>query len=81
MTITTSNGTTVSIKDDGHGERVVVLENDTVPAHMRRTEAGRVVDVDGVGFQPHPFAAWALRPEALRAIADLLEAEPEVHRG
>jgi hypothetical protein len=73
--IATSAGTTVRIEQDPHGERVVMLENKSAPPRMRRTVAGRVVE--GMGFQPVPFAAWALRPEALRAIADLLEAAEE----
>lgn len=39
---------------------------------MRMTEAGRILRQ---GFQPAPFAAFGLTPEALRAIADLTERE------
>lgn len=71
MSITTSTGTTVSIQDEGR-DRVVVLESPTAPPAMQRTVAGRLVIG---GFQPAPFAPWAARPEVLRAIADLVEAE------
>lgn len=71
MSITTSTGTTVSIQD-ADGERIVVLESPAAPPALQRTEAGRLVIG---GFQPAPFAPWAARPEVLRAIADLVEAE------
>lgn len=67
---TTSTGTTVRIDTTLEGEQFVILDNPSVAANMRDTEAGRVT----VGhFQPAPFAAWAVSPEVLRAIADLIE--------
>lgn len=52
---------------------VVVLDNPEAPDDMRNTEAGIVVQSGG--FQPATFAAFALRPAVLRAIADLIEKE------
>ncbi|PPF64560.1 hypothetical protein C5E11_03995 [Clavibacter michiganensis] len=72
-TITTSGGTTIGIEDED-GERVIVLKNEQAPADMRRTVAGRVIHG---GFQPVLFAVWGLRPEVLRAIADLIDSEIE----
>lgn len=38
------------------------------------TQLGRMTSSFGpVGFQPSPFAKWALTPEALRALADMIE--------
>lgn len=65
--ITTPNGTTVSLEQVDGETRVFLTASD-----MPRIEAGRLV-YDGKGFQPAPFAAVALRPTALRAIADLME--------
>lgn len=70
-TITTAAGTTIGIEDED-GERVIVLENEQAPVDMRRTVAGRVING---GFQPVLFAVWGLRPEVLRAIADLIDSE------
>lgn len=66
----TSTGTTVSV-EDAHGDRVVILDNPAAPddTHL---ESGRIVDG---GYQPAFMAAWALTPETLRIIADLIEAE------
>lgn len=70
---TTSTGTNIWIATrESTGDRIVVLENPCAPSDMQMTEAGRVIDG---GFQPAPFAAWGLSPEALRAIADVIEAE------
>lgn len=67
--ITTDHGTTVSL-DREHGETVVVLESPGAP----RCTAGRLVALgDEVGFQPAPFAPWAVRPDVLRAIATLAD--------
>lgn len=67
VSITTSTGSTVTLNDVGR----VVLDHPDAPDDMRHQEAGRVIDG---GFQPAPFAEWALRPEMLRALADLIEA-------
>ena len=75
LKITTSTGTNIWVATrESTGDRIVVLENPHAPSGMQMTEAGRVIDG---GFQPAPFAAWGLRPEALRAIADVIEAEVE----
>lgn len=71
--ITTEHGTTVSL-DKEHGETVVVLSSPGAP----RNTAGRLIDIGGeVGFQPAPFAPWAVRTDALRAIADLIDSTKE----
>lgn len=67
--ITTSTGSIVFLADRD-GDTIVLLDHPDAPADMRPTEAGRVIDG---GFQPAPFANWALTPEGLRAIADLIE--------
>lgn len=73
--ITLSNGTTVDVKQVD-GDQVVILDNPQAPDNMRNVEAGRIVDFGGAsGFQPAPFALYALRPEALRVIAGLVEGE------
>lgn len=68
--ITLSNGTTVTLRDSPEG-LLVVLDHPAAPAAMRNHEAGRIIDG---GFQPVPFALFGLRPETMRAIADLIEA-------
>lgn len=70
-TITISTGSIVSLAEDAFGDTMLLLDHPNAPADMRPTEAGRVIDG---GFQPAPFANWALTPEGLRAIADLIEA-------
>lgn len=75
LKITTSTGTNIWVATRvSTGDRIVVLENPYAPSDMRMTEAGRIIDG---GFQPAPSAAWGLRPEVLRAIADVIEAEAE----
>lgn len=69
MTATTTGGTTISLLDSPAG-RLVILENQEAPVDMRRIEAGRI---GPVGFQPAPMAEFGMRPEVLRAIADLIE--------
>lgn len=71
MKIVTSAGTTVSL-EVRDGEKVVILEVPDAPVNLRSLEAGRIV-FEGQGFQPAPFFPGALRPEVLRAIADLIE--------
>ncbi|MFD6356771.1 hypothetical protein [Nocardia tengchongensis] len=68
-TITTITGTTVTLADRDGGT-VVLLDDPASPPDMRATDAGQII---GGGFQPAPFAAWALRPGTLRAIAELIE--------
>lgn len=64
--VTLSTGTTIEIDpDDGR----VWLGNPGAPAGLRRVEWGRVV---GPGFQS-PGLEFGLRPEALRALADLID--------
>lgn len=63
--ITTENGTEVGLRYVGKST-VVVLSRADAPA----TEAGRI---EGGGFQPVPFAEFGMRPDVLRAIADLIE--------
>lgn len=63
--ITTENGTEVGLRYVG-AATVVVLSRDDA----RTTEAGRI---EGGGFQPVPFASFGMRPDVLRAIADLIE--------
>lgn len=72
-TKTTSTGSTITLRDDEHNGQLVILDHPEAPSDMRDLEAGRVIDG---GFQPAPFAAFALSPEALRAIADLIEEAP-----
>ena len=70
---TTSTGTNVWVTTrEVTGDRIVVLDNPAAPEDMRMCEAGRLIDG---GFQPAPFAAWALTVEVLRAVADLIEEE------
>ena len=68
--ITTSSGTTVDVQKID-GEQVIILDHPDAPEDMRNIEAGRIVE--GMGFQPAPFALFALRPEVLRVIAGLVE--------
>ena len=72
QTITTSTGSTVKI-EHVHDDLVIVLDHPEAPKGMRNHMAGRIVE--GIGFQPAPFAAYALRPEVLRVIADLIEGQ------
>jgi hypothetical protein len=74
--ITTSNGSTVEIKQDG-AHALVILDHPDAPTDMRDYAVGIVVNgpgpVSGKGFQPTPFCVGAMSPEVLRAIADLIE--------
>lgn len=65
--ITTENGTTVSIINCK-----VILDHAESPEDLRNIEAGRIV-FEGHGFQPAPFFPGAMSSETLRAIADLME--------
>jgi hypothetical protein len=76
--ITTKNGSTVKIDLHPTGA-LVILDHPDAPEDMRHKEAGRIIDVGGeLGFQPAPLAAFAMRPDVLRAIADLIE-QPDEH--
>lgn len=68
-TITLSTGGTVRLAQRS-GDTVIILDDPAAPEDLRNTEAGRIIMG---GFQPAPFAAIAVRPETLRAIADLVE--------
>lgn len=73
---TTSTGTTVRLTARRRdGDVLVILDNPASPADMRNTEAGRVIEG---AFQPAPFSPFALTPETLRAIADVLDAPSDV---
>ena len=69
--ITTSTGTTVSTKPSEHGT-LIILDHPDAPGDMRNLEAVRIFR--GC-FQAAPFSEGAMRPETLRAIADLIEEE------
>lgn len=69
LTRTTEHGTIISL-EEAEGRTVVILEHPSAPEDMRYVEAGRV---ERGGFQPAVFAAFALRPSALRALADLID--------
>ena len=66
-----STGAVVSLEDNSVNT-VIMLRDANAPEDMREIEAGRIV-CDGRGFQPAMFFPGALRPEVLRAIADLIE--------
>lgn len=66
-----STGAVVSLEENGVNT-VIMIYDAAAPGDMRAIEAGRVVYA-GAGFQPAPFFPGALRPEVLRAIADLIE--------
>lgn len=68
--ITTSTGVTISI-EEYFGSNFVILRS---PDYNVETQAGRVIEGR---FQPSPYAAYALSPEALRGIADLIESVSE----
>lgn len=68
--ITTGHGTTVVIDEF---DRIFLAHADA-PEDMRNLEAGRVLNG---GFQPIMFPQYALRPDALRAIATLTELTKE----
>ena len=74
MSITTSTGTTVAIIQGPQGDSLVMANNPAAPPDLRDREVGRVI---GGGFQPAMFAPWALTPETLRAIADLIERQKQ----
>lgn len=72
---TMSNGTTITLESHPPVEGLIVfLGHPDAPEDMRSVEAGRILKG---GFQPAIFAAFTMRPEVLRAIADLIEVAPD----
>ena len=79
-TITLNNGAAVSLEQEGD-QFTIVLTHPDAPEEMQRLEACRMI---GGHFQPAPFAAFALSPSVLRAIAEFgeeLARQPEIARG
>lgn len=76
MSTTTSTGTTVSLREED-GETCVVLANPNAPEGMRETTAGRVIDGH---YQASIFMPFAMSPEVLRIIADLIETTTKEQR-
>lgn len=68
--ITTGHGTTVTLDEDDR----IFLAHEGAPAYLEGHEAGRVLNG---GFQPVMIPHYALRPDALRAIATLTELTKE----
>jgi len=77
MSITTGGGTTVTLEAccPACVVTVITLDHTEAPDDMRNLEVGRVTDSGG--FQPHPRAEFAMSPEVLRAIADLIDQHKE----
>lgn len=74
MKITLANGTTVRAESTANDKLAIILDSPEAPAEHRNAEIGRIVEFDGRhGFQPAPFSAYALSPEALHAIAQIIE--------
>jgi hypothetical protein len=69
--IALSNGTILSLDTEG-ANVLVLLDHPDAPEDMRNVEAGRII---GGHFQPMPFVNFGMSPEALRAIADLVETQ------
>lgn len=69
MSHTTSSGSTVTVIPSDAGP-LIVLDHPEAPEDLRNAEVGRVIEGS---FQPAPFCVVGLRPEMLRAIADLIE--------
>lgn len=77
MSITISNGLTIRVEAK-HGDRAVILDHPSSPIEHRNTEVGRITEFQGrLGFQPAPFSAYGLSPEALRGIAQIIERESD----
>lgn len=72
--ITTQAGTTVFLGSHGAACKsdLVVIDHPEAPADLRNLEIGRLT---GGGYQP-AGAPYALSPDVLRAIADLVEENP-----
>lgn len=74
MKITLSSGTTIRVETTAHEKLSIILDNPGAPAEHRNAEVGRIIELEGRhGFQPAPFSAYALTPEVLRAIAEIIE--------
>jgi hypothetical protein len=67
---TLSNGTEILTEKVPNVGTVVYLDSAKAPADMRPAEAGRIIRG---GYQPALLCAFALTPECLRALADLIE--------
>lgn len=77
MKITTSNGTIIEDLAQ-HGDRVITINSPQGIEGPRNVELGRIAEMNGnFGFQPAPFVAWALGPETLRAIAQIVDSMSE----
>lgn len=70
--ITTEHDVTVTVTSTD----LVVLDHPDAPDDMRHIEVGRLTHC-GEGFQPVPLFPGAMRPDVLRAIADLIESIKE----
>jgi|GEM_PF-6050238 len=80
--ITIPGGTTITVSRTDRAEREVIFTNPNAPEDMRRVAAGRIARFEGqYGFQPAPFAAFILGTDALRAIAQILEATATEQQG
>jgi hypothetical protein len=78
--ITTSGGTTISLRDEPlnaaqkilgyEAGKLVIFSHPDAPEGMREIEVGRIIR--GF-FQPASYADWGMSPETLRALADFVE--------
>jgi hypothetical protein len=59
-----------TVETDFGPRDLIYLANEDAPEGYRRIVAGRVLFGS---FQPRPFADYAMSPEVLRKIADLIE--------
>lgn len=77
MTRTLDGGSTLTLHDaDQHGDRLLTIDHPSAPDDMRNIELGRVVSMGGMHGLQVPIFGWgeaALRPEALRAAADMID--------
>lgn len=74
---TLSTGDTIHMTDNlvpGANHSIMMNQYTQLGRMTSYTQLGRMTSSFGtVGFQPAPFAKWALTPEALRALADMIE--------
>lgn len=76
MQRTISTGSTITVSEPRFDGNVLIhADHPDAPADMRNVELGRIAEQPGrgYGFQPAPFSAALLSPEALRTIADMIE--------
>lgn len=74
MKITLASGVTVRVETTAFEHLAIILDSPDAPAEHRNVEVGRIIEFEGrQGFQPAPFSAYALTPEVLRAIAEIIE--------